>query len=166
MTALVVSGSLTLTLLVWSAAVPSSASRADYLIPLLQSSLVNFSSNLPLVVYSALGVIWIFWVGAIVEGNRRDRFLLTMAIAIPLLATGITLDQTRVAVCVGSLVILSLTMHGLSAAEHLLTRLGCARPYLWLGLLAGAAPSVEVTFAGHPRAPFGWIAEQLGLRQV
>lgn len=154
-----------LALFAWSAVLPQSTSRADFLGPLLGGSLLNFMTNAPLVIYSALGVLWLMWLGVMANGSWRDRAFVAAATMVPLLATAVTFDQTRVAICLSSLMILSLTFHGLTPAYQFLHSLGCTRPQVVLGGLALVAPSIEVTFAGHPRAPFGWIAEQLGLRR-
>lgn len=151
-------------LYVWSLTTPGGTTRADYIGFYFHPSLGNFIINAPLVIYSALGVLWLLWLGAVLWSSWRDRLFLMIAVSIPLIATAVTLDQTRVAVCVSSLVALCLAVHGISAADELLKWCGCGRPHLILGALAILAPSLEVTFAGHPRAPLGWIAHYLGLR--
>jgi hypothetical protein len=124
----------------------------------LKASLKLFLSDAPLVTYSGYAALWLLVGYCMVNSSTKDRWLLALAfIAVPLLLTAMTLDQTRVWVGVSSLAILAL-------AGSVARKDGEGNPSTGSELLVGATflafifmPAIEVTFEGIVRMPLEWV---------
>lgn len=112
---------------------------------LIRRSLEILLNQLPLTLYSGFAALFFVVVWAILcESKKRALLVLIGAVLLPLVATAITTDQTRVLVIASSAVVLSLTVVHTQAMVDWLQR--------WLTYPLGVTfivtlllPTVEVT---------------------
>lgn len=133
------------------------SSRFAYLQEYLGNALYHFGHNWPLSIYAAYGVLWIIICFALLTGYGWSRWLVFAgAVALPMLATALTLDQTRVFVGVSAAAAFALVTETVPTLVGALTRLRA--PVLVLTLaLAVMMPSLEIDFHGTVRATYEWI---------
>jgi hypothetical protein len=153
-------GALTyfLTVSVW-AGLNGTSTRTELLSDFWRSGISFFGNNLPLVIFSGYGVLWLV-VGAWILGSTRSRDIGLLSIAlivIPVITTAITADQTRVWVGVTTLAITALVLSSLSKEflAHWITGHEARLTYGLAFLLL--IPAVEVTHLGSPRVPWEWV---------
>jgi len=122
----------------------------------LKASLELFLTSAPLVLYSGYAALWLILGFCLVNATRRDRVIICLAfIAMPILVTATTLDQTRVWVGVSTLAVLALA--GSLTREATPER---AQAPLLIGAAFAALmimPAIEVTFEGIVRMPLEWV---------
>lgn len=132
----------------------------------IKASLALFFENLPLVLYSGYTVLWLLIGIAVIRARGWDRLILLAAlVAVPLVLTATTLDQTRVWVGVSTLGILALVV---VETENSRLEVEERKATIALGALALAfllTPAIEVTFEGSVRVPLEWIYN-LGLGAI
>jgi len=126
------------------------------------SGLKTFLLNLPLSIYAAYGAGWVL-VGILLWRTQgRSRWLAAIALlVIPLGATALTDDQTRVFVGVSTVVAVvvfqQIAADGVRWLET--TFAGVWRTFLVGGLLL--LPAIEITYLGGVRTPYEWIFDFL-----
>jgi hypothetical protein len=150
---LVVSGSAFLLLTQWSnnVGIPS---RTDYFGPFLRQSLSHFFMQLPLTLYVGFGLsaLAVFW--TLLDQDRRGLIATVVGcLAIPVVASAVTLDQTRVLVCSS---IACMTAILVRYAEPLTLTLasGLRFPLACTALATLLLPALEVT-GNVVRVPWG-----------
>ena len=139
--------------------------RASWLGYHLVMGLQNFFVNLPLSIYAAYGAGWILVIALMLRTSGRFRaYAFVALVAIPLGATAITFDQTRVFVGVSVLVSVVVYREMAGASVVWLTK---TFPERWRVLLLGILiilPAIEITYAGIVRPPYEWLFDFIGDR--
>lgn len=135
--------------------------RLDWFDYHLRVSLLNFFGNFYYSIFAGYSVLWIFvlWVAFRLSGQERAFFALAI-IAVPLLVTMTTADQTRVFVGVSSAALwatVRVFIGDFSLTLNKVTR----QPTAWAFLVAAALPVFEITYQGFQRIPFVWIYDLL-----
>jgi len=106
-----ISGIAVMSLTTWAVAV-GSPTRSGLLLVNLKTSLMHFAIQLPLVLYSGLGLSLFVLVWAILRSSVRDGVcIFAGAVAIPVWMTAITTDGTRVLVCSSLIAVAVVTAH-------------------------------------------------------
>lgn len=136
-------------------------SRLTYWPQYLSLSWSNFSSNLPLVFYSAYGTLWlVILLFILVSSMRRQLLALAVFLVIPGAVVATTIDQTRVFVGITFLAAAVLT---LGLIPRVVQATGSSRraenllvATLFLGCLL--MPAIEVDQFGGVRSSYAWLA--------
>jgi len=131
-------------LTVWATSL-SIPTRASVLPSLIRRSLEIFLNQLPLTLYSGFGaLIFVILWAVLCETRTRTAMLLMGAVLVPLGATAVTTDQTRVLVITSSAVVLALSVaHTKSIVDWLQSRLKYPLSVAFMFTLF--LPALEVT---------------------
>ena len=141
-------------LAIWAAAL-GVTDRSRQFLDLLGASLGRFLTYLPLELYAALGgtvfimVICLFWDPA--PSNRWSVFV--AGLALPLLVTAVTLDQSRVFVGVSSAVVIIIVVSYSGEILDLVRRVTRSPLFLTFLVLA-VLPAIHISFTGELVAPW------------
>lgn len=144
---------------IWSTST-GSRTRGSFLSEFLGNSLYSFFGHLPLSIYAAYSVAWPIVLFALFRIRGRQRAVAALGlIAIPFILTAITLDQTRVFVCLSSA---TLTMVVLVYASRLAKWMSAHNLPVLTATLATVIvmPIIDIVgYLGHVRLPYSWVFE-------
>jgi len=133
--------------------------RVEFLPELLSASFYPFAANLPLTLYASFGATWLIIGWILLHISFKGQILITIGLlAIPLLVTMITVDQTRVTVGVTTLSIMVIIREFMPRIVTQLKSLNFG-PILGAGVvLVLFLPVIEIWgTSGHTRTPYLWI---------
>ncbi len=141
-------------LAIWAAAL-GVTDRSRQFLDLLGASLGRFLTFLPLELYAALGgtvfliVLSVFWEPT--PSNRWSVFL--AGLALPLLVTAVTLDQSRVFVGVSAAVVIIIVTSYSGEVLDLASRV-TRSPLFMSFLVLALLPAIHISFSGELVAPW------------
>ena len=139
------------------------SSRLGYLSTYITQGLENFSINLPLSLFAALGINWIVVVWFITRMQHRQRLILiTSTLVIPMALTAITVDQTRVFVGLSSAVVVVILVEAVPRIRAEAESIGYQNYLFWTAALAIFLPAILVTFDGSIHTPYSWLFSKVG----
>ena len=132
-------------------------SRAGWFGYHLQVSLLNFFGNAYLVIFSGYAILWVLVAWRVVNSHGRTRLLYVASIILlPILATMLTADQTRVFVGVSTATLFALVRVDLETLTGQIRKL---TPHAASWVLAAfvATPVLDITYRAYQRIPFRWV---------
>ena len=134
------------------------STRGGYLEEYLLQGLNNFFINFPLSLFAILGISWIVVAWILTDMSNRNRlFFLVGIIAVPLVFTAITVDQTRVFVGLSSAALMTALLDAVPRMHREAQLIGLRNPLAWTLLVAVLLPAVLITYTGSVNIPYAWI---------
>lgn len=145
----------------WYATNSGLETRSGYLITFLNQSMRNFTEHLPIQLYAAYGLALIPIAFAIYVAKGLRTVIVFTAFLIPIVFTFVTLDQTRVAVTLGTPLLLAAILFFVPSFLDFAATRGLNNMALWIATLAFLLPALEIQFPGLIRAPYGYLISLL-----
>lgn len=139
------------------------STRGGYIEGYLLEGLNNFFINFPLSLFAVLGISWIVVGWVLADMSNRNRFMFFVGvIAVPLLFTAITVDQTRVFVGLSSAALMTVLLDAVPRMHKEVQIAGLRNALCWTFLLAVLLPAVLITYTGHASVPYAWVFGKIG----